>query len=119
MTKDESKKLAMLGAQLLDSKKAHDIVIIDISQKASFADYFVIAGASNERQLGALADDIDDGYAKENLLCKGIEGRKESGWILMDFGDIIVNIFSDEMRQRYNIEKVWGDCETIEFQEGN
>jgi ribosome-associated protein len=119
MTAEEARKLAIHGAKILDAKKGRDIVIIDISAKASFADYFVIASASNERLLGALADDVDEGYAKENLFLKGCEGRKESGWILLDFGDIIVNLFSEEMRQRYNIEKVWGDCETVEFQEGN
>ncbi len=60
MTTEESKRLAILGAKILDAKKGQDVVIIDISAKASFADYFVIASASNERRIGALADDLDE-----------------------------------------------------------
>lgn len=110
-----TKDIALLGAKILDSKKAEDIVIIDIGQKAAFADYFVIASGGNERLIGALANDVEDAFAKEGIIVKNIEGKKESGWILMDYGDIIINILSVEMRQRYNIEKVWGDCEFIEM----
>lgn len=119
MNLEDTKAIAYLGAKILDDKKAHDIVIIDIGTKATFADYFVIASGGNERQIGALADDVDDGFAKEGIISKGIEGQKESGWILMDFGDVIVNIFSDEMRSKYNIEKIWGDCDITEYNEGN
>lgn len=115
---ENTKAIAELGAKILDEKKAHDIVIIDISPKASFADYFVLASGGSERQIGALADELEDGFAKEGIISGGKEGLKESGWILMDFGDVIVNIFSDEMRSKYSIEKIWGDCEITEYVEG-
>ncbi len=115
MNLEKTKEIAKLGAKILDDKKAHDITIIDISPKASFADYFVIASGGNERQIGALADEVEDGFAKEGIISSGKEGLKESGWILMDFGDVIVNIFSDEMRSKYSIEKIWGDCDTVEL----
>lgn len=115
----DTKDMAMLSAKILDSRKAQDILVIDITGKASFADYLVLASGGNERQVGALAQDVEDGLAKEGILVKSIEGKKESGWILMDYGDIIVNIFSIDTRSRYNVEKVWSDCDFIELEEGN
>ena len=111
-----NKEYAILAAKKLSDKKAIDVTIIDITDKASFADYFVICSGSSERQVNALCDDIDDLMNENELFAKSIEGKNGSGWILMDFGDIIVNVFTNEMRDRYNIEKVWGDCPTIEFE---
>ena len=112
-----NKDIALKAAAVLSMKKALDIVIIDISEKSSFADYFVIASGGSERQVGTLADEIEDQFAKEGILTRSVEGKKTSGWILMDFGDVIVNIFTVEQRDRYNIEKVWSDCSFIEFDE--
>ena len=112
-----NKEYAMLAGKVLSDKKAQDIVVIDIQEKASFADYFVICSGTSERQVQSLVDEVEDAFAKEDLLAKSIEGKNGSGWILMDFGDIIVNVFTKEMREKYNIEKVWGDCEFIEVEE--
>ena len=114
----ESKSIALLAAETLDAKKARDIVLIDISEKASFADYFVIASGGSERQIGMLSEEVDDRFAKEGILLKSVEGKPASGWILLDFGDVIVNVLTAEMRERYNIEKVWGDCACIQYEEG-
>lgn len=114
----ESKSIALLAAETLDAKKAQDIVLIDISEKASFADYFVIASGGSERQIGMLSEEVDDRFAKEGIFPKSVEGKPASGWILLDFGDVIVNILTAEMRERYNIEKVWGDCACIQYEEG-
>jgi len=112
-----NKEMALMAAKILDDKKAKDVLIIDISKKASFADYFILASGANERQVGSLSEEIDDQFAKEGIIAKSIEGKKTSGWILMDYGDVIVNVLSAEMRDRYNIEKVWGDCEFITLEE--
>ena len=106
-----NKEYALLAGKVLSEKKAQDIVIIDIQEKASFADYFVICSGNSERQVQSLTDDVEDAFAKQNLFVKSVEGRHGSGWILMDFGDIIINVFTKEMRERYNIEKEWGDCQ--------
>ena len=111
------KEYALLAGKTLSDKKAQDIVIIDIQGKATFADYFVIASGGSERQVNALVDDVEDAFAKEGLFVKSIEGKQNSGWVLMDFGDIIVNVFTKEQREKYNIEKVWGDCNFIEVEE--
>jgi iojap-like ribosome-associated protein len=113
----ENKELALLAAKTLDSKKAIDVIVIDIAEKSSFADYLVIATGSSERQVNALVDDVEDIYAQHDVLAKSIEGKQNSGWVLMDFGDVVVNVFTKEMRDKYNIEKVWGDCSFLDIEE--
>lgn len=112
-----NREIALKAAAVLNQKKAHDVVVIDISEKSSFADYFVIASGGSERQVGTLSEEIEDQFAKEGILTKSVEGKKTSGWILMDFGDVIINIFTMEQRERYNIEKVWSDCSFIDIEE--
>lgn len=113
-----NQELALIAAKTMISKKAEDVVIIDIGEKSSFADYFVLASAGNQRLLGAICDEVEDKLAGEGLLAKNIEGKRSaSGWVLMDFGDLIVNVLTQEMREKYNIEKVWGDCQRVEVGE--
>ena len=111
-----SKDYALLAAETLDSKKAEDIIIFDIAEKSSIADYLILATGLNERSVGALIDEVEDRLAQEGLLVKSIEGKKETGWILMDYGDIIVNVKKKKKRDRYNIEKVWADCNTLSWE---
>ncbi|MCQ2550890.1 MAG: ribosome silencing factor [Clostridia bacterium] len=113
----EIKELACLGAKLLADKKASDVNIIEIGTKAAFADYFINATGNSQRQVLSLADEIEDRYAMEGILVKNIEGKNNGQWILLDFGDVIVNIFSKEMRERYCIEKIWGDCPITQIEE--
>ncbi|MEG0918324.1 MAG: ribosome silencing factor [Anaerovoracaceae bacterium] len=111
-----SKDYALLTAKTLESRKGEDILILDIEEKSSIADYFILASASNERLVGSLVDYVEDELAKNDLLPKSIEGKKESGWILMDYGDVIVNVLTYEMRDKYNIEKVWADCHRVDWE---
>lgn len=115
--KMNNRDLAQLGAELLSNKKATEVKIIDIGEKSSFADFLVIANGNSERQVAALTDDVEDAFAKEGVIVKRIEGKNGTGWVLMDFGDVIVNIFTKEMRNKYNIEKVWGDCTITDVEE--
>lgn len=108
-----NKDIALNAAAILLKKKAIDVVVIDIKEKSSFADFFVIASGGSERQVGTLADEIEEQLEKEGITVRSIEGKQTSGWILMDFGDVIVNIFTAEQRDRYHIEKVWSDCEIM------
>lgn len=112
-----NKDIALKSAAVLINKKALDVVVIDIAEKSSFADYFVIASGGSERQVGTLADEIEDQFAKEGILTRSVEGKKTSGWILLDFGDVIVNIFTVEQRERYKIEKIWSDCSFLRIDE--
>ncbi|MFR4018503.1 MAG: ribosome silencing factor, partial [Clostridia bacterium] len=88
---------------------------IDISPKASFADYFVMASAGSDRQMGALVDNVEDMLEPAGIFPKSVEGKKSSGWILMDYGDVVINVMTAEMREKYNIERIWGDCENLEI----
>ena len=112
-----NKEIAIHIAKTLDEKKAQNISILDISERSGFADYFVTTTASSLRQMNSLTDELDDRMAQEGLLSRNIEGKGESGWILIDYGDIIVNIFTEEARNKYQIEKIWGDCTSIDFNE--
>ena len=108
-----SKETAQTIADLLSSKKARDVVMIDIAEKSSFADYFVLATAGSERQMGALAEDVEDKFAELEIEPKSKDGRPETGWILVDGGDVIVNLFTEETRDKYTLERIWNDCEAI------
>jgi ribosome-associated protein len=112
----DNRELAMTAAGLLSSKKAVDITIIDIGEKSGFADFFVIACAGSKRQLQSLCDDLQDKLAEQDVFVRSVEGKGDSGWILMDYGDIIVNLFTEEQRQRYQIEKIWSDCVRIDYE---
>lgn len=109
----ENRELALHIANLLDSKKAIDVNCIDIKEKSVFADYMVLASASSERQLKALADEVEENLVKMEVFPKSIEGKANSTWTLMDYGDIVVNIFTSDMREKYKIEELWEECEFI------
>lgn len=111
----EPKELALKVAKLLDDKKAQDVTVIDIGLKASFADYFIIASGGSERQMSALVDNVEDMLEPMGVFPKSIEGKRTSGWTLMDYGDVVINVMTVDMRQKYNLEKIWGDCETLEI----
>jgi len=111
-----NKQIALSIADILDTKKAKDITILDIGEKSSFADYFVIATAGSMRQMKTLCEEVEHKLSEIGMLVRHIEGKGDSGWMLMDYGDIIVNIFSEEQRDHYQIERIWNDCLTVEFQ---
>ncbi len=111
-----NRELALKVAKFLIEKKAKDVVVIDVTEKSAFADYLVIASGGSERQVGTLSSEVGDQLVDEGILPKNTEGDKNSGWVLVDFGDIIVNIFDIEQRSRYNLEKIWGDGTFLEIE---
>ena len=112
----DNKAIAWKAAEVIDSKKGQDITLIDISATSGFADYFVITHAPSERLMKTIADEVEDKMAEVGVELKHTEGKGGSGWILMDFGDVIVNVFTGEQRERYNLEKIWGDCEITRYE---
>jgi ribosome-associated protein len=102
-------------AKAIDDKRGRDIVILDISGQSSFADCFVNATATNTRMLATIEDEIGDVLERYGLETKGTEGRPDSGWILVDGGDVIVNIFLEEQRAKYQIEKIWNDAKRVDI----
>ncbi|MBE0480869.1 MAG: ribosome silencing factor [Dehalococcoidia bacterium] len=88
-------------------RQAVDILMLDIREAANFADYFVICTAESDRQLRAIRDAIEESLAGEGIKPYRREGSEDSGWVLLDFSQIIVHIFSPPERAFYNIEKLW------------
>ena len=95
-------------------KKGVDIVLLDIREKAIFTDYFLICNGENDRQLQALADGIaTDAKKKANVSPNGAEGIPNGGWVLLDYGDLIVHLFSPEMRGYYNLDELWSEAHIV------
>lgn len=112
-----NKEIALYTADVLDSKKALDITILDIAERSGFADYFVIATAINSRNMQTLCDEVERKLKDIDILVHNIEGKDSSGWVLMDYGDLIVNIFTAEQRDRYQIEKIWNDAIVVDYKQ--
>ena len=93
--------------KILDTKKAIDLKTIDIKEKSSIADYMVIATGTSSTHIKSLADNVEEELKKEKIYPNKIEGYNTNSWILMDYGDIIVNIFTPEEREKYNLEELW------------
>lgn len=96
-----------------EDKKAADIVLLDVSQLTSMADYFVICSGGSERQLGAIADGVSDRLREEGVRPIGREGGSNSHWTLLDFGAVIVHIFAPPERDYYQLERHWSNAKTI------
>ena len=110
---NESKKMALLAVEALEDKKAEDITIIDISEVSVLADYFFIADGSNRNQVQAMADSAEEALGRAGYDAKQIEGYQSANWILMDYKDIIVHVFSKEDRAFYDLERIWRDGKQI------
>ncbi|MCH5333399.1 MAG: ribosome silencing factor [Agathobacter sp.] len=102
------------AADALRDKKAEDVTVIDITEISTVADYFIIANGSNQNQLLAMKDAVDETLYKEGLRIKQVEGNNRSSWILMDYQDVIVHLFSKEDRIFYDLERIWRDGKVIE-----
>ncbi len=110
-----SNEMIKVAYNALNEKKAFDIKILDIKEISSVADYFIIADGTNKNQVQAMCDCVQEAMAKSNFQTKSIEGYSEGGWILLDYYDIIVHIFSDEARHFYNIERIWSDGKIVDI----
>lgn len=100
--------LAQAIVDLLSEKQASDIVLLDISQASTLADAFVIATANSARQLNALISALDEELDRAYPRPRRIEGTPDSGWVLIDYGDVVVHLFAPEERAFYNLEGLWG-----------
>ena len=107
----ESKKLALLCRKLAENKKAENIVILDVRKLSSVTDYFVIASGSTEPHLRAIVNEITDKLWDEHQVrARRIEGGNASSWQVLDFFDVIVHIMRADVREKYNLESLWGDA---------
>lgn len=93
---------------VLEDKKGEDILLLDISTVSDFADYFVICTGTSDRMLNALADSVTDKVREQYGFKPRVEGMPQEGWLLADFGDVILHLFSPERRSYYRLEELWG-----------
>lgn len=107
-------QIAAAAAKALDDKKAHDIKILKTVEQTVLADYFVICHGSSTSHVKALVDEVDKqlSWAGEELIRR--EGLRSDIWVLMDFGSVIVHVFTDEARRFYNLERLWSDAQELE-----
>lgn len=101
-----------------EDKKALELVALKLIGITSFADYFVICSGSSKRQVQAIADEIADRLRQEKVRPLNIEGYQDAEWILMDYGSMIVHIFSETSRRFYDLERLWRDAEKLEVAGG-
>lgn len=113
---ESSAALARRIAAIVDDKKGEEIVCLDVRELVGYTDYFVIATARNERQAKAIHDEIHMRLKRESGLLPGrVEGESESRWILADYIDCVVHVFVPELRERYRLERLWGEAERLEL----
>ena len=98
-----------ISAKASEAKKAEDLVILDLTGISSFTDYFIILHGNSARQNRAIYEAIEQELKKEKIRPLSIEGRDNAEWILMDYGNFIIHIFSESTREYYALEKLWGD----------
>ncbi len=107
---------AKMAAQICADNRGKNIVILDLRKLSTAFDYFVIASGTSRRQLHSISEEIDHVFEQEQGDKRlGIEGYRESRWILLDYGDIVVHLFEDEARDYFRLEDLWGAAERVDF----
>ena len=109
----ESTTLARRAVEIAEDKQASDIIMPDLQQLSYVADYFVICSGESERQLKAILDAIDETLSREFNREARVEGAPDTGWVLLDYGDVVVHIFSVALRDYYRIERLWSKATPV------
>jgi ribosome-associated protein len=110
----DSKQLALLCRELADNRKAENIVVLDVRELSSVTDYFVVASGTSEPHLRAITEEITDKLRSEHQLRpRAIDGTLQTAWIVLDYFDVIVHVMRADVRQRYDLEGLWGDAPRI------
>ncbi|ADG79405.1 Ribosomal silencing factor RsfS OS=Tsukamurella paurometabola (strain ATCC 8368 / DSM / CCUG 35730 / CIP 100753 / JCM 10117 / KCTC 9821 / NBRC 16120 / NCIMB 702349 / NCTC 13040) OX=521096 GN=rsfS PE=3 SV=1 [Tsukamurella paurometabola] len=113
---ENARRLSAVAALAADDKLATDVVVLDVSEQLVLTEAFVIASASNERQVNAIVEEVEDKLREIGVKPTRREGTREGRWALLDFLDIVVHVFHQEEREYYALEKLWKDCPHIEVE---
>jgi ribosome-associated protein len=110
-------RIVQEGVSAALEKKAARLLVLNLSEISSFADYFVICSAGSDRQSQAIADAVEERMKSLHRAPVSIEGRNSGRWVLLDYGDVVFHVFLDEARRFYALERLWGDAgdETVRF----
>lgn len=107
------REMAQIAALAADSKSGEDLVALDVSEPLPLVDIFMLVTGRNERNVAAIADEIEEKLLEAGHKRLRREGRQESRWVLLDFGDLVVHVFHEEERVYYGLERLWKDCPVI------
>ena len=110
------KEALRLALTAFEDKKAFDIILLDISKVASFASYFLMCSGDSSRQIQAIADEVETKLKENGIRPNHVEGYRHAEWILMDYVDIVVHVFSKSARAYYDLERLWRDGKRLEAQ---
>ena len=110
---ERAAELALAAAQAAADKKAENIVLLDVSEQLAITDAFLLASASNERQVRAIVDEVEDKLRELGAKPEHREGERDGRWVLLDYGEIVVHVQHEEERQFYALERLWRDCPSI------
>ena len=106
-------EIARTVAEVASDRLASDITVLDISELSTIADVFVVCSADNVRQLNALREEVSQQLRDRDVPPRRIEGVAEAGWILIDYGDVIVHLFTEDQRRFYRLEDLWAEAPTL------
>jgi ribosome-associated protein len=115
---EKARELALVAAAAAADKKAHDVIVLDVSDQLVITDCFVIASAPNERQVGAIVDSVEEKLREAGTKPVRREGAREGRWVLLDFVDVVVHVQHSDERSFYGLERLWKDCPRIPFDAG-
>ncbi len=110
---DHARELVRIAALAADSKQAEDLVALDVSEPLPLTDIFLLATGRNERNVLAIAAEVEDQLNDAGVKTLRREGRAEGRWVLLDFGDLVVHVFHEEDRMYYSLERLWKDCPIV------
>ncbi|MFC6206204.1 MULTISPECIES: ribosome silencing factor [Levilactobacillus] len=113
----ESKQILEIAVKAAENKRAEELTALDMTKVSLLADYFLIMEANSTRQVQAIADEITDQMAANNVEVRDVEGKDAASWILIDLGDVVVHVFQKDQRSHYNLEKLWSDAPTMDLGE--
>lgn len=115
MTNEGNLKKALLCAQAAIDKKAENVKLLDLSNISGFTDYFLICSGMSDRQVQAIADGVGNVLEVNGYELLSAEGFNEGRWVLMDFGDVVVHVFLNELREYYDLENLWKDAPKVKI----
>ena len=110
----DSRKLALLCRELADNRKAENITVLDMRELSSVTDYFVIASGTSEPHLRAIVDEITEKLREDHDISpRAVDGTLQAAWVVLDFFDVIVHVMRADVRDRYDLETLWGDAPRV------
>ncbi|HDP69470.1 MAG TPA: ribosome silencing factor [Actinobacteria bacterium] len=113
----DTKEIVRIATYKAYEKKAENIIVLDLRNLLSITDYFVICEGKNERQVDYISDFIQEKLREKKEKPIGVEGKGKNGWILLDYGSVVIHVFTTEVRDYYQIERLWKDAPQIEWEE--